>query len=374
MSFGRERVGGSTAWRPSVASSRPRLVVAAAVVAVLLIGIGDYLSGPLWSMEAFYLLPVAVAAAFAGRLAGIIVASVAAVVGTLSDVVLDPGYAHRIIATLNVAFMFVTLLVVVLLIDRLRRHADLAHDAERQSREFLSVAAHQLRTPLAGILANVDALMVGSYTEADRERLLMSLGSETARASRLVNSLLRIARLDQHEPLPLRAADLNVLVRDELDRAARLRPSLAWGLTAGDPRLTSYVCNPDALAEAVANLLDNAGRHAASHIQVVVRSAGDDAEIVVRDDGPGLPAGKVDVAFERFISLDGRGGSGLGLPIARGIAEAHGGSLEYADRAFTMCLHGHALGERRGSLPAASTAPGPVARSVPVGGGHEEMR
>jgi two-component system, OmpR family, sensor kinase len=63
-------------------------------------------------------------------------------------------------------------------------------------------------------------------------------------------------------------------------------------------------------------------------------------EIAVIDDGSGLPSGSVAPAFERFVSLDGHGGSGLGLPIARGIAEAHEGTLSYEDGAFVISLRG----------------------------------
>jgi signal transduction histidine kinase len=60
--------------------------------------------------------------------------------------------------------------------------------------------------------------------------------------------------------------------------------------------------------------------------------------ISVHDDGPGLPEGARSAVFERFVSLDGHGGSGLGLPIARGLAEAQGGTLDYEDGSFVMRL------------------------------------
>jgi signal transduction histidine kinase len=313
-------------------------VVAVAVLAVTAIGLVDYVSGPVLSMSVFYLIPIAWVTVLAGRNVGVCVAVLAAVAGLLSDVVFQSHYNHRLEAAVNVALMFITLLVIVELVSRARLRALAALGAEQHSREFLAFAAHQLRTPLAGISASVDALMFDSARAAEREDLLVRLGAETARAGRLIHSLLRVARLDQHEDMPRRPTDLGALVQGEVDRMTRARPSVAWTtqLADGDTELD---CNPDAVAEAVTNLLDNAGRHAHSWVTVAVRSARDVVEISVQDDGPGLPRGGEHLAFERFVSLDGLGGTGLGLPIAQGIIEAQGGgSLLYEAGSFVIRL------------------------------------
>jgi len=235
-----------------------------------------------------------------------------------------------------------------------RQQALAARDAEQHGREFLAFAAHQLRTPLAAIRSTVEALVV-SNDELDREHLLSGLARESARAGRLVSSLLRVARLDQHEPLPLRRADVGELARAEIDRAGAAWPTSVWDLETADGPV-EILCNPDALAKAIAALLDNGRRHARSRVTVTVRAFANAVEIAIRDDGPGLPPGQAEAAFQRFVSLDGRGGSGLGLPIARGIAEAHGGKLTYEDGTFTIHLPrlspadpGHAY--RRKTLP-----------------------
>ena len=86
------------------------------------------------------------------------------------------------------------------------------------------------------------------------------------------------------------------------------------------------------LRRIAANLLDNATRHARSHVVVAVRAGDGTAELTVADDGPGVPADEAERIFERFARLDdarsaGEGGAGLGLAIAREIAERHGGTL-----------------------------------------------
>jgi len=317
---------------------RRGVVVAVAAFAVAAIGAVDYATGPLWSMSVFYLVPAAWVTSLCGRRAGAAVAALSCGSGILCDVVLQPHYRHRAIAAWNVALMVVTLLVVVELVDRSRRRALAAMEADQRGREFLSFAAHQLRTPLAGIRASVDALMLDSDGDPVREQLLAGLGTETLRAGRLMGSLLRVARLDQHEELPARTVDLGALVQAEVDRAARARPGVAFSAGRGEGDGTWVDCNPEAVAEALANLLDNAGRHAQTEVVVAVRTAGELVEIEVRDDGPGLSPGPAAAAFERFVSLDGQGGSGLGLPIARGIAEAHRGSLAYEGGSFVLRL------------------------------------
>jgi len=333
MSSGRERLARAT---PAV---DPLLAAAAGVVTIAAIGVVDDVTGPLWSMSVFYLVPVAVATGVAGRRVGAALAALSALSGLLSDVVLQPHYAHRTVAAWNVMFMFCTLLVVVELVDRLRRRALEARQAELRGREFLAFAAHQLRTPIAAIRSTADALVVSGREGPEHEELLRAITSESARAGRLVNSLLRIARLDQHEPLPLRQADLAGLVEAEVQRARARAGMIEWSLVS-DGAIDVF-CNPESLGEAVAALLDNAQRHARERVSVLVRAVDGAAEVTVSDDGPGLPAGKAAAAFDRFVTLDGGGGSGLGLPIARGIAEAHGGSLHYADGRFTIRVPSH---------------------------------
>jgi PAS domain S-box-containing protein len=215
-----------------------------------------------------------------------------------------------------------------------------ARASDARGRRFLADAAHQLRTPVAGIRACAETLLRG-VTPAESDRLLADMIRETSRVSRLMALLLQSARLDQgHTPMPTRC-DIAALCRDEAERARLLSPDLDVSVS-GDTSEGRYL-DPNAAREVVANLLDNARRHASQRVLVEVESRRDSVEVRVLDDGPGVPAGMEDRVFERFVSLDGRGGSGLGLAIARGIARAHGGDVSYTDRAFVLWLPTHAL-------------------------------
>jgi PAS domain S-box-containing protein len=211
-----------------------------------------------------------------------------------------------------------------------------ARASDARSRRFLADAAHQLRTPVAGIRACAETLLRGP-PQFDRDRLLADMVRETSRASRLVTGLLRIARLDEGGELAPSSCDLAELCRDEAERAAVLAPDLEIVVDSaklrGRPTLDA-----DAVREILANLLDNARRHARRHITVTTTTRDGAVEVRVADDGPGVAAGMEERVFERFVSLDNRGGSGLGLPIARGLARAHGGDLRYEAGAFVLTV------------------------------------
>lgn len=212
-----------------------------------------------------------------------------------------------------------------------------AQAAEMASRRFLADAAHQLRTPVAGIKAAAENLLLGADAE-DRARLLADLVRESSRAGRLIGSLLEIARLDEGEPLAPAACDLVALCADEADRLWSLAPHLDVVLKAEELPPDPPALDQGAVREIVANLLDNASRHALSEIRIEIAPSGGDIELKITDDGPGLPTGSEEHAFQRFVSLDDRGGSGLGLAIARELARAHGGDLCYYNRTFALRL------------------------------------
>ena len=126
-------------------------------------------------------------------------------------------------------------------------------------------------------------------------------------------------------------------------------PALRWVLDMDRSVPGRVPLSPDATREALANLLDNARRHAQAQVTVRVALGPDGLDIAVRDDGPGLLETARLTVFERFVSLDGHGGSGLGLPIARGLAESQGGKLDYEHDGFVMTLPIHPVEAQRRS-------------------------
>lgn len=212
-----------------------------------------------------------------------------------------------------------------------------ARASEELSRRFLADAAHQLRTPVAGIRACAETLLRGAGPD-QRDRLLADLVRETAMAGRLITALLSLARLDEGRPLALRPTDLVALCASEVDRARASAPDLDVVLRVFNAPTVPPSIDGEAIGEILANLLDNARRHARRRIDVTINDGASALEVIVADDGMGVPPEAVASIFQRFVSVDGKGGSGLGLPIAKGIAEAHAGRLTCEQRGFVLSL------------------------------------
>ena len=153
---------------------------------------------------------------------------------------------------------------------------------------------------------------------------------DVLRMGRLVDDLLLLARLDAGAARPARVLDLADVVRQVAPGAAagkRLDLDLAPAQVRGDA---------DALGRLVRNLVENAARHAGSGVVVTVAQPDGTAELLVDDDGPGIPVADRERVFDRFARVDSprsraAGGSGLGLAIAREVAGAAGGGIEVLD-------------------------------------------
>ncbi len=209
--------------------------------------------------------------------------------------------------------------------------------AERRTRAFLADAAHELRTPLAGVQAAAETLLQhrDALRREDRDRLEVLLVGEVRRAGRLVENLLTMARLDAELPVTLAPVDLRALVDAEVARARLLAPGTQVDVeVATDGHGPVVPGDATALQGLVRNLLDNALRAAGPQgtVRVLTSATKDRAVVHVRDDGPGVPLAERERVFDRLVRLDpargvDSGGSGLGLTIARATARAHGGDL-----------------------------------------------
>jgi signal transduction histidine kinase len=201
---------------------------------------------------------------------------------------------------------------------------------ERQ-RAFVADASHELRTPLTSVLANLE-LLVDSVAGADHDIAESALRS-TQRMRRLVGDLLLLARADAgHAPLrePFDLADVVI------EAASELEPSSRDHVLELDVVPTPVNGNRDDLQRVATNLIENALRHTppGTHITASTRPLPDgSSELVVADDGPGIPPELRPELFARFVRGQGdRGGSfGLGLAIVAAVTQAHGGTVSVDD-------------------------------------------
>ena len=224
------------------------------------------------------------------------------------------------------------------MLDALEGAERRAMASEENMRRFVADAAHELRTPLAGITAATEAVLQhpANAAPADRERLLMVLGREAQRAGRLVDDLLELARIDSGLSLHPEPTRLRDLAAGQLDRIQLLRPDIQLGLHG--PEVSSVV-DAARIGQVLANVLDNACAVMPSggRIDITLARLDDAVDLVISDTGPGVAPGDRERIFDRLVRLDNvesnaAPGSGLGLPIARGIARAHGGNLWCAAR------------------------------------------
>ncbi len=226
---------------------------------------------------------------------------------------LDPGVAPLEVRGLIVAMNR--------LMDRL------AKSIATQGR-FIANAAHQLRTPLAGLHLQAELGRDGAADDATRRRF-DDIGQSAMRANHLVEQLLTLTRAEAGGAMPRETpVDLAVLARDVL--ASRLDDArdLDIGYEGVDhAHITGHAV---LLREGLANLLDNALRYvpAGGRVTVAVTVDGHATRLAVIDDGPGLPPSVADRLFTRFVRGDADsgapGGAGLGLAIVKEIADLHG--------------------------------------------------
>ena len=223
------------------------------------------------------------------------------------------------------------------MLDELEGAEARARQAEERTRAFLADAAHELRTPIAGVQAAAETLLHhdDQLDRDERQHLQALLVREAERAGALISDLLAAARLDAGIDLDLAPVSLRTLAHSEIERVRLLHPHAA--VTMSGPEVVAHA-DAAKVSSILRNVIDNAMRAAGPQgkVHVVVREQDHFAIAEIWDSGPGVPPAERERIFERLVRLDhGRvndtGGSGLGLAIARGYARAHGGDLSCED-------------------------------------------
>jgi two-component system, OmpR family, sensor kinase len=248
--------------------------------------------------------------------------------------------------------------------------------AVTRQRRFVANVSHELRTPLTVMRSELDVSLASSTLSQDAREVLESTREEAEQMTSILENVLTLARIDEEEELHLirRPCDLREVAQAT---ARQLRPiaeqhrvSIRLNGSRGP-----VLADPERLGQVVRNLLDNAIRYSPPGGTVIVEIAnhGGQAELAVRDEGPGIDPAVLEHVFERFYRGDParprtNGGSGLGLAICREIAEAHGGGMSATSaigQGSTFRLTLPALSGRSARPPITSADSGRTQQSQP---------
>jgi signal transduction histidine kinase len=208
---------------------------------------------------------------------------------------------------------------------------------ERDSSELVATVAHELRSPLTSVKGFTATLLSKWDRFNDEQKLLMleTINRDADRVTRLIGELLDVSRID---------AGRLELHKQVVDITDAVRRCVAGRLASGEPtdrftveangELPEIWADPDKVDQVIGNIVENSLRHGAGTVTISVMPSGSGVEVTVIDEGDGIAAEAEHRVFTKFWRGATRGGTGLGLFIARGIVEAHGGTIA-AGRAST---------------------------------------
>jgi signal transduction histidine kinase len=210
-------------------------------------------------------------------------------------------------------------------------------EVDRMKDEFLSVVSHELRTPLTAVRGSLGLLASGKMGKLEErgQRMIEIAEQNSDRLVRLINDILDLEKIESgKEEMKREEVELARLVGEVLESMQPLAESAGVKLAAAAVAGVRVVADPDRILQVLTNLISNAVKFSmpGSTVSVRVEARRDDVLVSVRDEGRGIPSDKLEAVFERFQQVDSsdarqKGGTGLGLPIARSIVQLHGGRL-----------------------------------------------
>jgi len=216
--------------------------------------------------------------------------------------------------------------LVVCLRDTAARERD-----ERSRADLVSTVAHELRSPLTSVKGFTATLLAkwDRFNDEQKKLMLATVNSDADRVTRLISELLDVSRIDAGRlELRKQVVDVPRAVRRLVDGRVATGESESRFVVSIQDGLPEVWGDPDKIDQILSNLVENALRHGRGTVSLEVTRSGDGLQVVVEDEGDGVPVEMWPRIFARFWRADRRGSTGLGLYIVKGLVEAHGGTIE----------------------------------------------
>jgi len=202
---------------------------------------------------------------------------------------------------------------------------------ERSGAELVSTVAHELRSPLTSVKGFTATLLAkwDRFDDDQRRHMLATVNSDADRVTRLISELLDVSRIESGRlELRKQVVDINAIVRRDIAARVASGESEARFVVQEAGELGEIWADPDKIAQVIGNLVENGLRHGAGTVSIVITPDGDGVALTVTDKGEGIAPEAANRVFRKFWRGSARRGTGLGLFIAKGIVDAHGGSIE----------------------------------------------
>jgi len=295
---------------------------------VIIIGIFDYLTGPVFSSLIAYLIPVIFVTRFAGRTAGILMSVASAAIWILADILSDPDHAFLIIHFWNLAEKLAIFLIVVFILLKLAK-------VEEERKNMLSMLAHDMKNPALvakGFSARLLRGKAGLLTESQDDYVRL-INDELSRLERLILDFLDISRFESKEfklsPVHFDIA-LNIKKHIEAVSVEADKKNINISLDYPEESVAPVYADTVQIDRVIRNLVGNAIKHTneGGSITIKLSIKNKYVTVQVKDRGSGIPDEHIQHVFEPFYRVKNDAhGFGLGLPIVQSIVNAHGGKI-----------------------------------------------
>lgn len=297
-------------------------------ILVIIIGIIDYLAGPVYSSLIAYLIPVIFVTRFAGRASGLVMSAVSSGAWILGDILADPEHTFLIVHFWNLIEKLGVFLIVVFILLKLAK-------VEEERKNMLSMLAHDMKNPALVAKAFSKRLLAGKTGPlSERQQDYVTLiDDELSRLEQLILDFLDMSRLEAKEfklhPVPMDIA-LNIKKHSDALSVEADKKNIRIVLDFPEGGVPPAYADAVLIDRVIRNLMGNAIKYTDEGGTVTVKISRKNKYVLVRvnDTGSGIAEEHIQRVFKPFHRLkNDPGGTGLGLPVAQSIVRAHGGEI-----------------------------------------------